>query len=670
MFASRRKSSTNSSSLDIDSRVAAEVARTGAQQAHAPIRRSNHQARTRDQVGIASDAPGLMLGLLGPVMLTGEAGQTKTAQFAQRVILAMLALSPNRVVSIPALVDAIWQEEAESRRIKNLHFHISRIRAILRELEPVRATPRLIAQPPGYRLVINAGERDLDVFRHQIGKAREAAQSRPHQAATLYEQAMSLWRGPALGDVRDANHWLGAESARLDELYLSGLEESLAADLVVKPADQVVADLVSLVAQHPRRERPRGQLMIALYRCGREAEALQTFASYRARLAEDLGLEPGPELQRIHQQVLVQSRDLAPSPTVRASESAQPQLAPRQLPADVADFTGRVREVAEIRGFLSRRDESAAPRIVVITGPPGIGKTALALHVAQAMRSSFPDGQLYVPLAINSEVQPSPSDVLADVLIGLGVSERSLPATLEQRAALYRARLADKRVIVVADGAVSAGQVRLLVPGTAGCGVLATGQLRPAGLPGARVLRVGPLNRAESVELLRKVAGRGRIEAEPNEALALVERCGGFPLAIRIVGMRLASRPSWPVAALAGQTEGHPPVLERLILGDHVLRGSLDSSFQRLDPSARQVFLGLAQMRDPEVCVAAAAILLNEPREGVERAMEQLVDAGFLEAAEPESYRMHGLLRAYALERRAVERPGRPIVGCAIAERA
>lgn len=257
--------------------------------------------------------------LLGPLEFSASGQTVKLNQPVQRILLTTLVLAANRIVSVSSLIDAIWQEEPETRRIKNLHYHISRLRSLLHDLEPGRDTSRIVTSPPGYRFVINKGERDIDAFRQLARIAQDAvAADQQSDAAMLYRQALSLWRGPALCDVRDASGWLGAEAERLDEMGLSVLEERLETDLACRHHRQVVGELTMLVARHPRREQLRCQLMIALYRSGRQVDALEVYTSYDATLRDDLGLDPGPAMRQVHQRILTQELEAAPE--MRASE--------------------------------------------------------------------------------------------------------------------------------------------------------------------------------------------------------------------------------------------------------------------------------------------------------------------------------------------------------------
>jgi DNA-binding SARP family transcriptional activator len=255
----------------------------------------------------SSAAPIPSFRLLGPLEFSLSGRTVNLSQRVHRIILASLILSANQVVSISSLIELIWPEESESRRINNLHYHISRIRSLLRELEPSRSIPRIITSPPGYRFIIDNGERDIDYFSQLVSSARDSvAGGRQRDAARLYRQALALWRGAALDDVRNASPWLEVEAERLDLIRLEVLEERLDVDLVCREHSRVVTELTTLAAQHPRRERLRCQLMVALYRCGRQLEALEVYSGYATMLRDEFGLDPGPAMQQVRQEILTQ----------------------------------------------------------------------------------------------------------------------------------------------------------------------------------------------------------------------------------------------------------------------------------------------------------------------------------------------------------------------------
>jgi DNA-binding SARP family transcriptional activator/DNA-binding transcriptional ArsR family regulator len=600
----------------------------------------------------------ITISLLGPVLLVGRTGQVQLSQFAQRVLLAVLALSANEFVSADSLTDTVWHEQANAERMKNnLHYNISRLRSLLDHLEQ-HHNVRLDTVQRGYRLSVRAGECDIDVFGDRISQARHAARDgRPGDAARIYRRALSLWRGPALFDVRDASPWLSAEADRLEELRLSVVEERIEADIACGHLSGAVSDLISLVSQHPRRERLRAQLMVGLCRCGREAEALETYASYRTGLRDDLGLEPGPEIRRIHQLILMQDPEVAPSrgaaedvATACFSGDVGGGRLMCRLPSGIADFTGRSAELAELQRILSPSETHAGPPIAVITGAAGSGKTALALQAAHALREFYPSGQLYVHLAGTAGRPVDPLEALGEFLRALGASRDNLPATLDERAAVFRARVADRRVLIVADDAATAAQVRPLMPGTSTCAMLVTGRTGPRDLGGAKTTSLRSLSVAETIQLIGKIAGPERITADRGAAGELAAACGGLPLAVRIVGIRLASRPSWPVATLAAKLENQGSCLDELSVGELSVRARIEPSYRHLDPDAQHAFAVLARTPQSSITLKAAAALLNESPSYVERALERLADAHLIEALAPGQYRLHRLMRAYASE--------------------
>jgi Helix-turn-helix domain/NB-ARC domain len=347
-----------------------------------------------------------------------------------------------------------------------------------------------------------------------------------------------------------------------------------------------------------------------------------------------------------------------------ASAGRRPGGAPCQLPADLADFTGRAEQVALVRGLLAATAPGGTPAVVVVAGTAGVGKTALAVHAAHQLRSWFPDGQLYANLGGAGPRPQDPGEVLSGLLRVLGVDGAAIPAAVGERAALYRARLADRRVLVVLDDAASEAQVRPLLPGTAGCGVLATSRARLVGLEGARRLDLEVLAPGQAVELLGRVAGAARVAAEPEAAAAIVGYGGWLPLAVRIAGAKLAGRRHWPLARLAGLLADERRRLDQLVVGDLEVRASVALSYQALTGDHQRTFRRLGQLAAPDFAAWVAAALLDSTAEQAEELVDGLVQAQLLEVAGRDQtdqvrYRFHELLRLYARERATVEDPPR-----------
>ncbi|MGH3825300.1 MAG: ATP-binding protein, partial [Pseudonocardiaceae bacterium] len=446
---------------------------------------------------------------------------------------------------------------------------------------------------------------------------------------------------------------LRTEADRLTERRLAGLALLYTAELACGHATVIIPELVELAARHPMREQLQGLLMTALYQSGRQAEALEVYQRTRGALVEQLGLEPGSELQRLEHAILTGD------PLLEAPRA--PSIAPAQLPADVTDFTGRKTQLATLTHLTAAANRSATV-LVAITGKAGVGKTTLAVHAAHRLRAQYPDGQLFVNLR-GTEASPLPAtDVLARFLRSLGVDGAAIPDDAEERAALYRSRLADRRLLILLDDAACEAQLRPLLPGSPGCAVLVTSRARLAGLGGARVVDLDVLEPDQAVELLARVAGPQRVAAEPAAAREIVRLCGFLPLAVRVAGARLGARPHWPLSRLEADLTDDHARLDTLRLGDLQVRASFALSYESLDAMARRAFrlLGLLEIRDFAPWVTAA--LLDVPQTRAEELMDTLVDQHLLEVAGHDAtgrlrYRFHDLLRVYAREVVAAQEP-------------
>jgi DNA-binding SARP family transcriptional activator len=406
--------------------------------------------------------------VLGPVEATVNGAPLELGGPKERALLAVLLLHANHAVPAAYLIDQLWQDQPPMTAPNLLHGYVSRLRRMLRRSE-AGTTPGgiVMTKGQGYLLKLEPGQLDLDRFERLVARARQAmAEAAPQRAAAYLTEALALWHGPALADI-PRGPLVDAESARLEACRHAALEARIEADLACGRHSELVGELDALVAGYPTHERFRAQLMLALYRSGRQSEALRVYRDARAVLAEELGLEPGPDLQRLERAILTADPSLAAaSEPDRAAAATGP---PRQLPPAVTGFTGRQDALASLLGMVRGEPGDGEVAIAVITGKPGVGKTALAVRAAHQLRPRFPDGQLYVDLR-GVEPRPlEPSDVLADLLRALEVDGAAIPDGLEQRASLYRTLLADRRVLVVLDNAADEGQVRPLLPGGIGC---------------------------------------------------------------------------------------------------------------------------------------------------------------------------------------------------------
>lgn len=603
----------------------------------------------------------LRYGLLGPVKVVDGAGEPISLTPQQRAILAMLLTRHGRPVTADDLVDGVWGHPAPQRVLSILQSQIFELR---RKLEPGRQprTPAavLASTPGGYRLVTAEDACDLDRFDRYLAEADRAAQNGEREdARRLLRAALSLWRGVPLAGVPGPH----ADSLRdaLTERRLGAVEARIRLDLELGEHAESVPELALLVAEHPLREGLRALLMLALYRGGRQAEALAAYADGRSVLAAELGVEPSTELSDLYQRVLRADPSLAadPSPAtpvgdpLRGPEGATSDRTagyrhptPAQLPAPPSDFTGRTAAVEHLLAAL----DADSPQIVVsaMSGLGGVGKTALALHAGHRVRHRYPDGQLHVDLGGTSADPVEPEEVLGRFLRALGIG--AVPDGLDKRAALYRSLLAGRQVLVLLDNAADGRQVSPLLPGTPGCAALVTSRVRLS-LPSARAFELDVFSDEEALALLSRIVGPARIAAEPEAAAELVAACGRLPLAVRIVGARLAQRPVWTVAGLVDRLTEEQHRLGQIKIGDLAVDATFRLSYDQLPPDLARAFRLASLAEGPVFSVPMAASLLDRDERRTEALLEQLVDVGLLEPSGEHRYRYHDLLRLFARAR-------------------
>ncbi|MGH3897342.1 MAG: BTAD domain-containing putative transcriptional regulator [Pseudonocardiaceae bacterium] len=582
--------------------------------------------------------------VLGPLRVRHGGQPARLSAPMHRTLLGMLLTRANTPVPVDVLVDALWAGQRDPRATKKLQLHVHRLRSILDDPARIRF------EHSGYLLQVHPGELDAERFESALTECSDAAE--PARAVALLRAALRLWRGEPFSDITDLP-LLRAEADRLAERRLTALAQLYAAELACGHANAIIPELVELAARHPMRERLQGLLMTALYQAGRQAEALKVYHRTRGALVEQLGLEPGNELQRLEHAILTGDPVLE-TPTT-------PAITPAQLPADITDFTGRKAQLATIQHLAVASDRRAAV-LVAITGKAGVGKTTLAMHAAHRLRAHYPDGQLFVNLRGVQARPLAPADVLARFLRSLGVDHTAIPDDVEERAALYRSRLADRRLLIVLDNAACEAQLRPLLPGTPGCAVLVTSRARMAGLNGTRLVDLDVLEPDQAVELLARVAGPLRVAAEPAAAREIVRLCGFLPLAVRIAGARLGARPHWRLDRLEADLADEQHRLDNLRLGDLEVRASLALSYDSLDATARRAFRRLALLETRDFTPWVTAALLNIPQTAAEELVDTLVDMQLLEVAGRDvtgalRYRFHDLLRAYARELVAAQEP-------------
>lgn len=589
-------------------------------------------------------------GVLGPLDVRCGASELEIAAPQQRRLLTSLLLSAGHVVSVESLLAVLWEDEPPASGRKVVQVYVSQLRRLLAGRPGVVLT----GSRQGYRLDIPPGALDLEVFRDLVKRATAAAD--PVAAGALLRAALDLWRGTAVPDLRHTGRG-GRLSEALEEERLSAVEYRVDADLRAARHRDLVPELTVLVAEQPLRERLRGQLMLALHHSGRQAEALNVFAEGKRLLADELGLDPGQELRALHASVLAGDVPTPVEPAAPVPPAAgEKRVAPRELPANPVVFVNRDHEREMLLDLLSRAVRE--PVVGAIHGPGGRGKSALVLRVAHLAAELFPDGQLYVDLQGSTPGRRpvETAQVLQHFLRALGAPPQAIPSDPDEAAALYRSMLADRRVLVVLDNAIDASQVIPLLPAGPGSAILVTSRRMLATLDGLH-LALDPLPEHEAIALLSAVTGLVTDEASRRAAAEVARSCGYLPLALRIAAARLRSRPDWTLASLATRLDDERHRLDELRFDDLAVRSSVQLSYEELvrDGSERgrvaaHSFRLLGLLTLPTLRLPVAAALLGLDPIGAERAIDPLVDAGLVDVEAPGEYRMHDLLRLFAIE--------------------
>ncbi|WP_344502095.1 BTAD domain-containing putative transcriptional regulator [Dactylosporangium maewongense] len=642
--------------------------------------------------------------ILGPLVVRRGGADRRFGADRQRSLLGRLALTPNEAVPRTELIDLLWPSAPPESAVNLIQTYVTRLRHLLGPVAADSAqTSMLRSVPGGYMLRAGADQLDLLHFRELVERARAAE---PAAALDLLDEALALWRAEAVCDVAAlATHPRAV--ALTDERIMAVLRHADLADQVGRH-ERSLAMLRALSDAHPLHEPLWGRMILALAAGGLQATALAAYAQICARLADDLGIDPGPELAEFHRRVLRQhwrseprqaiddwraspAREQAPAvppqpsppppppppsippqpppppsvlppsvppqppppppPATDVTGPAADRVRPFQVPAPVGDFTGRTAQLRLLCELM--RNDVAAPvpipvRICTIAGPGGVGKTSLALQAAHLMRADFPDGHLYADLRGDGADPARPVDVLSQALRGLGVEAASIPTDEAECSALFRTTVSVRRLLIVLDNARDARQVRPLLPGWGGCGVIVTSRRRMVDLEAATAVDLETMPVEDAVDLFAKIAGPSRVLADPAAAATVVRLCGRLPLAIRIAGARLASRPNWTVDTLARRLDDEVRRLDELRAGDLQVAASLRLSYQDLSEPAAQAFRLLALDPINSWSVPAAAALLGRTERDTEDLLDDLVDSSLLQTPSPGRYVLHDLLRLYA----------------------
>ncbi|MFI1934945.1 BTAD domain-containing putative transcriptional regulator [Streptomyces sp. NPDC020330] len=631
-------------------------------------------------------------GVLGEIEARRDGRRLDLGPARQRTVLAALLMDVDRVVPLEGLAERVWGDRPPRRVAAAVHTYLSRLRRVLERPVPDAVVPEgaregrpaIVRRPGGYTVPAGPGTVDVHLFHDLVARARSADGD---GALELYDRALALWRGEPFAAVDTP--WFNAARASLSEQrHACRLDRN---DLALRLGRHgaLLPELGACHDERPWDERLTAQLMIALWRSGRTAEALRCFERVRCALAEELGSDPGPELRRLHQRVLAGDPALGPvrrpdsmvadfrtacgapagADSRPPSDGSRAGAVPRELPSASRYFTGRTTELALLDAALARSPDETpgtatttgpgAGAVCVISGGAGVGKTSVALHWAHRNLRRFPDGQLYVDLRgfARSGGPLTPVAALRLLLCGLGVDPAAAPAGRQALAGLYRSLVADRRVLIVLDDAADADQVAALLPGSAGAAVLVTSRRRLTGLAvtqGAHTVPLSTLSRADSRELLGHRLGEARLAAEPEATAAVLEECAGLPLALGVVAARAAARPGFPLAGLAEELRDATGRLTALGTGDPSadVRTALRQSYRALSGAAAGAFRLLSAVPGPDIGLGAAGSLLGCSPGSARVLLRELEAVHLLEQHGPGRYRVNRLVRVFSAELR------------------
>jgi DNA-binding SARP family transcriptional activator len=603
--------------------------------------------------------------ILGPVEITAGSERLDLGGTRQQIVIAMLLLHANRVVTMDRLLEAIYGEDLPPTARSQAQISISWLRRVFaaRSRDPI-----ILTREHGYAINVDSAGLDSRQFEELVASARTSRDAgRLDQAVAYYRDALRLWRGPALDGID--SQLIRVTASRLDEQRIATNEVRLELELELGRHHELVGELTELVQEHPLRERLRGQLMLALYRCDRTAEALEVYRQARQTMIDELGIEPSGRLRQLQRAILNSdsSLELPVVATVRREQpaGATERQAPSLLPTDIADFTGRTVELSQINRQLIHpggQDAPVAVSVAVLVGKGGVGKTCIAVHASHGLAAHFPDGQLFADLHGGTSHRVSPTQVLERFLRALGLPGPQIPEGLDERAEVYRALIADRKVLVVLDGAATESQVSPLLPGTGAAAVIITSRSWLTGLAGAVHIEVGVFGPDKSLDLLARIAGVERVKTQLQAAAAVAEHCGHLPLALRIAGARLSARPHWSIEQLVDRLADETHRLDELRHGDMGIRPSILLTYNSVGEEARRLFRRLALLEVPLFTGWLSAALLDQPFAHAQDVLEDLVSAQLIETMGTGSgvhsqYRFHELIRVFARERLATEEP-------------
>ncbi|REH55602.1 DNA-binding SARP family transcriptional activator [Kutzneria buriramensis] len=605
--------------------------------------------------------------LLGPVRVWRGERELTLGPPQRKAVLATLLLRADQVVTASELVDAVWGDSAPASVHGVVQTHVSMLRSVLEPERPRRGQASvLMSVGNGYSLAVGSATVDLREFEKTLERARQLREEgNARDSVDWYARALAMWQGEPLSAIPGPGAVI--ERARLNEIVLGVQEERLELMVALGRHTAAVTELSALTGAHPVRERLRALHMKALSRSGRRADALAVYTDTRRVMVDELGIEPGSELRDLHRRLLavdeppVQQQPAAPPPVQPSRRPVVPfmdeplpaLIAPAQLPADVADFTGRTALVKKLTAMLTPRTHRTAPPRALVAGIGGVGKTALAVHAAHQVRQDYPDGQLYVDLRGAGPDAADPLNVLSAFLRAFGVSPNSTPADLDERAAMYRSVLATRRVLVVLDDAADAAQIQHLLPGSATCGVLVTSRRRLPEMQWDEQAELEGMSRDEALTLFSRTIGAERAGKEPDAVAEVVDACGRLPLALRITAAKLVDRPQWTVRSMADKLARERGRLSELRVGSLEVEATFHLGYGQLDATSARAFRLMSLADGPGLSLPAAAAVVGEPEREAEPVAERLVDLNMVASPAPDHYAYHDLLRLFARQRAA-----------------
>jgi DNA-binding SARP family transcriptional activator/tetratricopeptide (TPR) repeat protein len=591
--------------------------------------------------------------VLGPMRVLRDGQPVRIGGPREHKILAMLLVNDGMPVPEERLAAVVWADDPPATVHAQLHNGVATLRSALR----AGGAAAIVRSGSGFTIERRGAALDIEDFDRLVADARRA--DGPARAADLYRSALALWRGPAM-DGLTGGRYLKAQARRLEERRLACIEDRIDANLAAGRHTDVIADLAMLTDEHPSRERLLAMRMLALYRCGRRSDALVVFVAARRRLAEETGLDFGDDVTDVHRAILRADPSLAgPATGVDAPPVANAAAAvPAQLPAEIRDFVGRADALAAMDALRAARGagDRAACAVVAVTGPGGVGKTAIAVRWAWRVRGGFPDGQLYVNLRGFSTDPPLPVlDALARFLRALGVPPEAVPADPDEAGAMYRTLLVERRMLVVLDNARDAEHVRPLLPGGPDNVAVVTSRDTLNGLvalDGAGRVRLGMLSPDEAMELLSTVLGPVRVAADAASAADLTDVCGRLPLALRIAAANLADEPGQHIAGYVAALRATDVLASLAVPGEpHTsVRTAFELSYARVDPAARRLFRLAGLIPGADFAAQTAAAVGDVSLAQATHLLAQLASAHLLARRSPRRYAFHDLLRRYAVE--------------------